>query len=157
MSDISVRVEIVDTLDNDTIEIVVRAGEKNSDVDALIGKLSALTQRRLTASDQRGCECFIDESEIISVYSAERSVRIITQDNVYTSNLTLRALEEQLDKRRFIKISRYELVNGERIVKFDFTMSGTLRLELDGGIETWASRRYIPLIRKSLSGEGENE
>ena len=157
MSDISVRVEIDDTLDNDTIEIVVQASEKNSDVDALIRKLSALTQRRLKATDQRGSECYIDESEIISVCSADRSVRIITQDYVYTSNFTLRSIEEQLSKRHFIKISRYELVNSDKIVKFDFTIGGTLRLELDGGIETWASRRYIPLIRKHLSGEGENE
>lgn len=155
MSDISIRLEIDETLDH--IELVIRAKDQNSETDALIRKLSALTQRRLKASDQSGCECFIDENEIISVCSAERSVRIITQDNVYTSNLTLRSIEEQLDKGRFIKISRYELVNSERIVKFDFTIGGTLRLELDGGIETWASRRYIPLIRKQLLGEGEDE
>jgi ribose/xylose/arabinose/galactoside ABC-type transport system permease subunit len=40
-------------------------------------------------------------------------------------------------------------------VKFAvFTISGTLRLELEGGMETWASRRCIPEIRRRLKGKG---
>ena len=37
--------------------------------------------------------------------------------------------------------------------KYDFTIGGTLRIEFSNGMETWASRRYIPLIRQRLSGE----
>ncbi len=40
-----------------------------------------------------------------------------------------------------------------RILTAD-TISGTLRLELEGGMETWASRRCIPEIRRRLKGKG---
>lgn len=155
MEDIKILFEQSDDLDH--IEIVVRAPRKSARTDALIKKISGITNRKLRVVDSKGCDCLIDESEIISVCSADRQVRVITENDIYTSNLTLRGIEELLEKKRFIKISRYELINSERIVKFDFTIGGTLRLELDGGIETWASRRYIPLIRKHLSGEGESE
>ena len=65
-----------------------------------------------------------------------------------------KSLEDILDKQRFVRISRYEIVNLEKILKYDFTVAGTLRIELTGGMETWASRRCIPAIRRRLTGKG---
>ena len=154
MSDIPIRFEQSGELDH--IEIIVRASKSSAETDALIKKISGIMNRKLRALDRDGCECIINESEIISVCSSDRQIRIITQNDIYTSNQTLRSIEELLDKKLFIKISRYELVNSEKIIKFDFTIGGTLRLELEGGIETWASRRSIPIIRKHLSGKGDD-
>ena len=60
-----------------------------------------------------------------------------------------------LDKKHFLRISRFEIVNLNKVLRYDFTLAGTLRLELAGGIETWASRRCIPAIRKRLLGKEE--
>ena len=54
---------------------------------------------------------------------------------------------------RFLRVSRFEIIDLKKVRKYDFTLSGTLRIEFENGMETWASRRYIPLIRKRLSGE----
>ena len=55
--------------------------------------------------------------------------------------------------RSFLRVSRFEIINLKKVRKYDFTLVGTLRVEFDNGMETWASRRYIPLIKERLSGE----
>ena len=154
MGDIPIRFEPDDSLDE--IEIVVRAPHGTKDIDELMKKLSDISITKLCAVDSEGCSRFLDESEILSVCTSGRQVRIITANDVFTAKTTLHNVEELLSKKRFMKISRFELVNSEKIRKFDFTIGGTLRLELEGGIETWASRRYIPLIKKHLLGKGES-
>ena len=61
--------------------------------------------------------------------------------------------EEKLDPGKFVRVSRFEIVNLDKVTNFDFTLGGTLRLELTGGMETWASRRSIPIIKERLLGE----
>ncbi|MER2235290.1 MAG: LytTR family DNA-binding domain-containing protein, partial [Candidatus Limivicinus sp.] len=97
------------------------------------------------------------ESEIILASVDGKSVRIITADGKWLSRQTLQSLEETLDSHTFIRISRYEIVNLRKVARYDFTISGTLRLELEGGMETWASRRCIPEIRRRLKGKGASE
>ena len=65
-----------------------------------------------------------------------------------------RLLEEVLDKRRFIRISRFEIINLERVQRYDFTINGTLKIVMENGMQTWASRRYIPAIRRYLKEKG---
>ena len=54
---------------------------------------------------------------------------------------------------KFLRVSRFEIINLDMVRKYDFTLGGTLRIELENGMETWASRRYIPLIKERLSRE----
>ena len=35
-----------------------------------------------------------------------------------------------------------------RILRLDFSLTGTIRLMLEGGIETYVSRRYVSRIRR---------
>ena len=51
-------------------------------------------------------------------------------------------------------IKKFQIVNLAKVRRYDFTVAGTLRLELAGGMETWASRRCIPEIRRRLKGKG---
>ena len=50
----------------------------------------------------------------------------------------------------FLRISRYEIVNLRKVKRFDFTITGTLRVEMEDDTETWASRRFIPAIKERL-------
>ncbi len=71
---------------------------------------------------------------------------------VYRTKQSLQSIEEQLS-RRFLRVSRFELINLSMVRRYDFTIVGTLHIEFDNGMETWASRRYIPLIKERLSEE----
>ena len=71
----------------------------------------------------------------------------------YSVKRSLQSIEEMLDSRRFIRISRYEIINIAKVKQYDFTLKGALRIEFKNGLEAWASRRSIPVIRRMLSGK----
>lgn len=151
MKKINIRFEQDKTLDG--IDIVIRASGKDSDVEKLIAQLSQNKPQKLTVLDRDECSCIIEENEIITVTANRKQVRIMTANGVYTAKQTLQNMENLLSSRLFLRISRFEIVNLAKIRKYDFTIGGTLRIEFEGGMETWASRRYIPLIKEKLTQE----
>ena len=150
MKKINVRFEKVKT--TDYIDIVIRADEKDDQIMSLIEKLSVREEAKLTVFDRDNCSCVIDEKEIIFVSAEGKNVRITATSGIYRAKQSLQSIEELLS-RKFLRVSRFELINLSMVRKYDFTIGGTLRIEFNNGMETWASRRYIPLIRQRLSGE----
>lgn len=150
MKKINVRFEADKTIDD--VEIVIRAAEKDDQIVSLIEKLSADESVKLTLLDRNNCSCVIDEEEIVLVSADGKNVRVTATGGIYCAKQSLQSIEELLS-RKFLRVSRFELINLSMVRKYDFTIGGTLRIEFSNGMETWASRRYIPLIRQRLSGE----
>ena len=150
MKKINVRFERDKTTDD--IDIVIRSAEKDDQVVSLIEKLSARESVKLTLLDRNNCSCVIDEEEIVFVSADGKNVRVTAISGIYRAKQSLQSIEELLS-RKFLRVSRFELINLSMVQKYDFTIGGTLRIEFNNGMETWASRRYIPLIRQRLSGE----
>ena len=137
----------------DYIDVVIRASEQDDSVAELINKISGQPSEMLSVYDGNGNVRKLDQNKIVLASVDGKVVNLITDDGIWYTRQTLQSLEDSLDKQRFIRISRYEIVNIEKIIKYDFTVVGTLRIELTGGIETWASRRCIPAIRRRLTGK----
>ena len=150
MKKIRVRFEKDETADH--IDIVIRADEKDEQVAALMEKLSGRETAKLTVLDKSNCSCVIGEEEIILVSADGKNVRITATGGMYCAKQSLQSMEKRLS-RKFLRVSRFELINLSMVRKYDFTVGGTLRIEFEDGTETWASRRYIPLIKRRLSGE----
>ena len=150
MKKMNVRFEKVKT--TDYIDIVIRADEKDDQIMSLIEKLSVREEAKLTVFDRDNCSCVIDEKEIIFVSADGKNVRVTATSGIYRAKQSLQSIEEMLSLS-FLRVSRFEIINLKKVRKYDFTLVGTLRIEFKNGMETWASRRYIPLIRQRLSGE----
>ena len=135
----------------EVISVLVRAAKRDEEVEALIERIGGKKPKLLTVADMDGNLRRINEDSIVSISVSGKQVQVVTERECYTMQQSLQSLEGELDEGKFVRISRYELVNLNKVWKYDFTLSGTLRLELAGGIETWASRRCIPKIRKRLS------
>ena len=142
---------------SDHIEVSIRAPEKNSDVDKLIEMISGYNGNKIMAYDSSGCRCSVDEKDILFVSSSGKQVHIVTENGFYFVKQRLWNVEELLDNSRFLRISRFEIINLSKVRKYDFTLNGSFRIEFINGMETWASRRYISAVKKRLSGEeGKN-
>lgn len=150
MKKINVRFERDKTTDD--IDVVIRAAEKDDQIVSLIEKLSTRESVKLTVLDRNNCSCVIDEDEIVFVSADGKNVRITAASGIYRAKQSLQSIEELLS-RKFLRVSRFELINLSMVRKYDFTLMGTLRIEFENGMETWASRRYIPQIKQRLSGE----
>ena len=141
MKKINVRFEKEKALND--IEIVIRADKRDEQINALIEKLTHNETVRLTVLDMNNCPSVIDEKEIVFVSADGKNVQFVTVHGKYRAKLS----------DYFLRVSRYEIINLKMVRKYDFTLGGTLRIEFENGMETWASRRYIPLIKERLSRE----
>ena len=150
MKKLKLRFEQDKTLDK--IEIIVRAAEKDAQVTALLESLSKDEPVKLTVLDSGNRASVIDEKDIVFVAAEGKLVRVVTTEGIYKAKQSLQSIESILS-RSFLRVSRFEVINLKKVRKYDFTLVGTLRVEFDNGMETWASRRYIPLIKERLSGE----
>lgn len=152
MKRIRVRFEAEPELDG--IEVLIRAPEEDEQVAAIRRRLSDLSPETLTVFDQNDRQRMIPLEEIVCASVNGKLVEVLTESGSCFTRQPLNKLEAVLSGERFVRISRYEIVNLSKVESFDFTLAGTLRLELAGGTETWASRRCIPEIRRRLAGKG---
>lgn len=150
MKKINIRFEQDQTLD--TVDIVIRAASRDAQVDALMESLAQRDHVRLAVLNQDNCPTVIDEKEIVVISADGKNIRIVTLSDVFHAKQSLQSVEDILSGN-FLRVSRFEIINLKMVRKYDFTLVGTLRIEFENGMETWASRRYIPVIRERLSGE----
>ncbi|MCR5653307.1 MAG: LytTR family transcriptional regulator DNA-binding domain-containing protein [Ruminococcus sp.] len=150
MKKLSLRFERDETLSD--IEIVVRASEETAQVKEIIESLTRRDDMKLTLLDKNGNFRVVDEKDIVFLSADGKQVIITAKSGVYRAKQSLQNIE-QIMSRDFLRVSRFELVNLKMVSKYDFTIGGTLRIEFKNGMETWASRRYIPQIKQRLSGK----
>ncbi|MBQ9923801.1 MAG: LytTR family transcriptional regulator DNA-binding domain-containing protein [Clostridia bacterium] len=118
----------------------------------LLNQLAGPEAEAVVVFDGYGNVQTLNASEIVSASMEGKLVHVVTETGSWYTRRTLQSMETVLEGGRFVRISRYELVNLDKVQRYDFTIAGKLRLELVGGMETWASRRCIPDIRKRLKG-----
>ena len=97
----------------------------------------------------------LPQSLILRVFVENRKVKAETSERVYDIKKILKEVEEKLDPTRFVRVSQSEIVNLKKVKSFDFSLSGTIRMELGNGTDTWVSRRRVKAVKDVLSGGGE--
>lgn len=92
----------------------------------------------------------LEYKDIIRCITKDKSVYIDTLDKSYKSRLRLYEIENRLDKNKFIKISRYEIINIDYVKKLDLSFRGTIAIEFKNGNISYVSRRFLSEFRKNL-------
>lgn len=89
--------------------------------------------------------------DIIRVFAANKQVFIVTEYGQFKIKERLYEMEELLENDKFVRISNSEIVNVKKIRRLDTSITGTIRMKLDGNQETYVSRRYVAKIKQTLS------
>ena len=55
-----------------------------------------------------------------------------------------------MDEKRFLRISKSEIINLRKIERLDMSITGTIKVVLTDGTETFTSRRNVTKLKKSL-------
>ena len=132
------------------IDVTIAASEKDEQVTSLKDRIGDPSRGTLTVYDSGTSTVKIPESAIISITTENKRLKVLTDSGVYELRMTLRDAGNQLDPQTFMQISRYEIINLTKVKRFDFSVSGFLKIEMKNGMTTWASRRFISGIRKRL-------
>jgi len=140
--------------DRRDIDVLFTASEEDSQVTALMERIRDPLGGTWEVRDGHGAPVTLPEGRIISLSADNKKLKIVADDGIYWLKMPLQDAEKALNPSLFLRVSRYEIVNLSKVKRFDFTVSGTLRVELENGTETWASRRSIPAIKERLQKKG---
>ena len=151
MKHVNTRFEIEEGRRN--IDVLFRASEEDEQVEALLARVADPMSSLLTVRDEADAIVTLPEERIIMISVDNKRLRIVADDGVYWLKMSMQDAATMLNPSWFLRISRYEIVNLRRVQYFDFSVSGALHINLQDGTETWASRRFIPAIKKRLQGK----
>lgn len=143
------KVDIIidETLEETQVKIFAKGYSKEVETikdllaDRIIDKIVAFRDK----------EVFIlSHEEIIRIFAQDKRVFIKTKNGTFSSRLTVSELENRLGKKKFIKISRSDIVNLDFVKKLDLSFTGTIAVELTNGDVAYVSRRNLKEFRRIL-------
>jgi DNA-binding LytR/AlgR family response regulator len=151
-----VRIKLTIDIDPDASEpeVTIRAADESPPIAEIIDLL-----RRFTSEHEKSTvEAYwgsvrteILQSDIIRVYTEDRRLTARTPKGEYQMRTTLRELEGMLDADWFVRISRYEIVNLNRVSHFDYSFKGTMKVIFEDGTYSWVSRRFLAPVQQRLA------
>ena len=135
------------------IELHVCNNEATAEVTGIVRDLHELYDRKIAGVDTRGNRVMLNPSEVVSAYAEGQNVMILGTDGTYTVQRKLYELESELSERDFVRISKSEIVSIRKISKLDMSVTGTIKLVMKNGYETFVSRRNVTKIKERLLSE----
>ncbi len=138
---------------NDTfkeLELHVCKHVLDEEVKNMLSSLHEIMDQGVNGTDERGNKILLKPVEIYSFYAEGQKVFALSKEEKYTVSSKLYELEKQMDELLFVRISKSELVNIKKIKSLDMNISGTIRLEMKNGYETFVSRRNVSKIKRML-------
>lgn len=133
-------------------QVVIKAARKTEAIDELINTV----EQRLNGNVQRikvlkgDAVVLLDQNDISRIYIEKRRLVVCADGERYESRMSLSEFYSRLDKDMFVRISRFEVVNLEKVSGFDQSVAGTIKILFEDGSETWGSRRCLKDIRERI-------
>ena len=136
----------------DTPEVIIKTSKQTELVEELLSAINNCVEnetQRITVYDG-SITRIISQNEIIRVYTEMRKLKVCTDKGVFENRCTLQDMEKLLESDRFLRISRFEIINMEKVAGFDISVSGTIKVLFEDGTFTWVTRRFVRDIEKRL-------
>lgn len=130
--------------------IILRVPSPTGEVEALVQKLRAAALPRPFTVYREREPVRVSRAAVLRFYAEDKGVFCQTDKGVYTVRARLYELEGELEGTRFVRVSNSEIVNLDRVAALDLTLTGTIKMTLEGGTVCWVSRRYVKKIKQAL-------
>ena len=131
-------------------KIIIYTNKTNEEITELVSAIENI--------DKNTIKCYkedkmyiLNQDNIESVYSENGKNYIRSGNEIYLIKNRLYILEELLNSNNFVRISKSEIANFDKVKSIDFKISGTLILNFKSGNYTYVSRRYINKIKEFLN------
>ena len=132
------------------MEIQVCSNELTLQVKQMVEDISAFVNEGISGTDFRGERVMLPLKDILRFYTENQRVMAQDADGVYIIYEKLYELEERLDSGHFFRISKSEIVNLKKIKRLDMSITGTIKVILSDGTETYTSRRNVTKLKQCL-------
>lgn len=132
------------------MEIHVCNAEMTPTVDHLVEEIGKFVNDTVVGTDGRGEKVVLSIGKMIRFYAENQKVFAQDEKGLYSISKKLYELEIDLDEKRFLRISKSEIINLRKIERLDMSITGTIKVVLTDGTETFTSRRNVTKLKKSL-------
>ena len=149
-----VNVRFIEDASRDDIDVLFSAAAEDEQVKALMARISDPLEYVWEVRDGQGNPVALAEERISSLTVDNKRIRIVADDGIYWLKMPLAEAERALNPSLFLRVSRFDIVNLRKVRRFDFSVVGALRVEMENGDEIWVSRRFIPAVKERLKGQG---
>ena len=129
------------------VSVVINAPALTDEVKALAARLEG---GGVLVGWQGGRAVPLAAEDILRCYGEEKGVKCQTPGGVYDLKERLYELEGRLDRHTFVRISHSEIISLRKITALDLSLTGTIRVTLEGGAVSYVSRRYVRKIKEAL-------
>jgi DNA-binding LytR/AlgR family response regulator len=129
--------------------VTIQAPARSDEIEELMEAIRGFVPHPISGYSD-GVLTKIRKNEIIRIYSKDKRVYADTLDSTYLLKSPLYRLEEELPDN-FVRISNSEIVNADKIIRMDLNLIGTIRIHMEGNIESFVSRRYVSKVKKVLT------
>ncbi|HEL2684280.1 TPA: LytTR family transcriptional regulator [Streptococcus suis] len=130
--------------------VTIEAQAISEQVTHLVSYIQNLDKQRSSLTVKKGEQVYlVEHEEIVRLYLEDRLLQVETVENVYTSNLRLYQVKEDLPVN-FLQISQSEIIHIKQLDHLKLTANGLVKLVMKNGSVTYSSRRYLKIIKERL-------
>lgn len=133
-------------------KVIIRTARMTPEIDDIVHAIESSTDSAypMVTAYAGDTMVLLSQREIIRVYVESRKLIVWTDRGGFVARGTLAEMEQTLNRHRFLRISRSEIINLSKVSNFDFSLSGTIQVNFDDGSGTWVARRYVRAIQETL-------
>lgn len=150
--DIKVNTNISKEFNDAIIKVEVTAPEITEDIQKFLNSISQIAKKKEEIVATKNNEIFLLKSKnVFYFYSDEKNNFAKTNDGIYKIKERLYELEENLDKKKFIRISNSCIINIDQTKCFDVSQIGSLFAKMEDDTKQEVSKRKIKNVMNFLN------
>lgn len=130
--------------------VVIRAPAATAEVLALADRLRQESASPTFTAFREGEALMLPRGDILRFFADGKSVSCQTAGGVYSVRQRLYELEEEFEGTRFVRASNSEIVNLDKVSALDLSITGTIKMTLEGNTVVYVSRRYVKKIKQAV-------
>lgn len=135
------------------IQVILRSNEMNDETIEILEKLKTTKNKYILGKSDKKVY-IVDVKDIYFLYSENQKVFVETEDFRYEVDERLYEIEENFKNTSFIRVSKFSIVNLNKVKNIDMSFSGNLTINFINGKKESISRRYISKIKDYLKNGG---
>lgn len=135
--------------EKEALKVVIKCRQTNDEILRLKCHIEMFDKKLQAKKGSK--QYFVSPSEVLYFESVDNRTFLYTQDEVMELKQRLYELENILSDRDFIRISKSQIVNINKISSLKPEINRTILATMCSGEKLYISRKYVPVIRRLLS------
>lgn len=132
-----------------TLQIVIKCKKIDDEIKRLKNHIELFEKKLYAKKDNK--MFFVNSSDILYFDSVDNRTFLYTEDDVMEIKQRLYELEVSLSDKDFVRISKSQIVNINKIRSLKPELNRTILATMSNGEQLYISRKYVKVIRDMLS------